>query len=124
MGASAAKAAIAPPGTPGVPILNSTLQARIVNMVPVVSGTPQADAKKVIMKLIRMDTASMLMVAPSGNVREAISSGTSNSSVAHLILIGRVAEEEQVPKAFKPAGAIFLKKATGLYFPINFTIPP
>ena len=124
MGARAAKAAIAPPGTPGVPILSKVLAARTVIMVSSVRGMPKAAAKKLIIKDIRILTASMLMVAPRGSVKEAISSGTSKDSTAHSIERGRVALEEQVENAFKLAGAMELKNLPTGIFPTRRTIPP
>ena len=107
--ASAANDAIAPPGTPGVPILKSVLLSNTIASIPKLTGTPQAFAKNTIIKDIRMDTASILIVAPRGKAMEEISLGTSSSS-AHLLLIGSVAELEQVPKAFRAAGITVAKK--------------
>ena len=70
-----------------------------------------------------MDTASMLIVAPSGNASEEISLGTSSSS-AQRLLIGSVAELEQVPNAFKAAGKIVTKNFLILHFPSVLTIRP
>ena len=70
-----------------------------------------------------MDTASILMVAPRGRAREDISLGTSSSS-AHRLLIGRVAELEQVPKALSAAGRAALKNAFTPHLPRTFTKPP
>ena len=124
MGAKAAKAAMAPPGTPGVPILSRVFAAKTVIMVSSVRGIPRAEAKKLIIKDIRILTASMLMVAPKGSVKEATSSGTSKDSTAHSIDRGRVALEEQVENAFKLAGAMEVKNLPTGIFPITLTIPP
>ena len=124
MGAKAAKAAMAPPGTPGVPILSKVLAAKTVIIVSSVRGIPKAEAKKLIIKDIRILTASMLMVAPKGSVKEATSSGTSKDSTAHSMERGRVALEEQVEKAFKVAGAMELKNLPTGIFPTNLTMPP
>lgn len=50
-----------------------------------------------------MDTASMLTVAPRGMVILVILLETPSSSSTHCLLIGMVAELEQVPKAFRAA---------------------
>ena len=120
MADSAAKQAIAPPGTPGQPMESRVLLSITVIIMPSVTSTPQALAKNTIMKDIRIDTASMLMVAPSGSASEEISLGTSMSS-AHRLLMGRVAEEEQVPKAFSAAGSTFLKNWPTGYLPMPLT---
>lgn len=120
---SAAKHAIALPGTPGAPMESSVLDSIITTIMLKLSSTPQALAKNTIINDIRMETASMLMVAPRGRDREEISFGTPISS-AQRLLIGSVAELEQVPKAFRPAGRIVLKNLPRGYFPINLTIPP
>ena len=68
--ASAANDAIAPPGTPGVPILSSVFDNNTIASIPKFISTPQAFAKNTIIKDIRIDTASILIVAPSGIVTE------------------------------------------------------
>ena len=85
---------------------------------------PQALAKNMIIKDIRMDTASMLTVAPRGMVILVILLETPSSSSTHCLLIGIVAELEQVPKAFRAAGMMALKNLTGLVLPRIFTDPP
>ena len=72
---------------------------------------------------MRMLTASILMVAPRGSAREDTSLGTPMSS-AQRLLMGRVAELEQVPKALRAAGMTFVKNSTTPYRPSSFTMPP
>ena len=85
---------------------------------------PHALAKNMIMNDIRMDTASMFTVAPRGMVILVILLDTPISSSIRCLLIGMVAELEQVPNAFRAAGSIALKNFTGLSLPMNFTEPP
>ena len=66
MVASAAKDAIAPPGTPGVPTESRTFARRMMIIRETLTWIPQAFAKNMIIKDIRMDTASILTVAPRG----------------------------------------------------------
>ena len=70
---------------------------------------PKAVAKNVIINDIKIETASILIVAPKGKVKDVISSGIPIFSEAHFNEIGIVALLEQVPNAFNPAGAISLK---------------
>ena len=123
MEASAAKEAMAPPGTPGVPMLSRVLLNRTTTSIPKLTSTPQALAKNTIMKDMTIDTASMLMVAPRGSAREDISLGTPSPS-AHRLLMGSVAELEQVPKAFSAAGITLAKKVRTPHFPMILTSPP
>ncbi len=123
MAESAAKEAMAPPGTPGVPMLSRVLLNSTTASSPKLISTPQALAKNTIMKLIRIDTASMLIVAPSGSAREDTSLGTPISS-AQRLLMGRVAELEQVPKALSAAGITLVKNCPTPYFPSSLTMPP
>ena len=74
---------------------------------------PHALAKNMIMNDIRMDTASMFTVAPRGMVILVILLDTPISSSIRCLLIGMVAELEQVPNAFRAAGSIALKNFTG-----------
>ena len=85
---------------------------------------PHALAKNMIMNDIRMDTASMFTVAPRGMAILVILLDTPISSSIRCLLIGMVAELEQVPNAFRAAGSIALKNFTGLSLPMNFTEPP
>ena len=85
---------------------------------------PQALAKNMIIKDITMDTASMLTVAPSGIAILVIWLETPISSSIHCLLIGIVAELEQVPNAFSAAGMIALKKRIGLSLPRILTDRP
>ena len=62
-----------------------------------------------IIKDIKIETASILIVAPKGRVNEVISSGIPIFSEAHFNEMGIVALLEHVPNAFNPAGAISLK---------------
>ena len=43
---------------------------------------------------------------------------------AQRLLMGRVAELEQVPKALRAAGMTFVKNSTTPYRPSSFTMPP
>ena len=86
--------------------------------------TPHAFAKNMIIKDIRIDTASMLTVAPSGIVILEIWFGTPSLSSTQLLLSGMVAELEHVPNAFSAAGMIALKNFTGLVLPRMLTVPP
>ena len=122
--ARAAKDAIAPPGIPGVPTERSTFARRIITIIEMLTLIPQAFAKNMIMKDIRIETASIFTVAPSGMAILVIWLETPISSSIHCLLIGIVAELEQVPNAFSAAGIIALKKRTGLSFPIIFTARP
>ena len=70
--------------------------------------------KNMIMNDIRMDTASMFTVAPRGMAILVILLDTPISSSIRCLLIGMVAELEQVPNAFRAAGSIALKNFTGL----------
>lgn len=124
MAARAVKEAIAPPGTPGVPIESRTFARSTITIVEMLTSISQAFAKNIIMNDMRMDTASILTVAPSGMTILVILSDTPKSSFIHFSLIGIVAELEQVPKAFSAAGRIALKKASGLAFPRTFTASP
>lgn len=110
MVARAVKEAIAPPGTPGVPMESSTFASKTMVMREMLMWIPQALAKNMIINDIKMDTASMLTVAPSGITILVILSETPKSSSMQVLLIGIVAELEQVPKAFNAAGRIALKK--------------
>ena len=124
MVASAAKEAIAPPGIPGVPTDRSTFARRITIIKETLTLIPQALAKNMIIKDITMDTASMLTVAPSGIAILVIWLETPISSSIHCLLIGIVAELEQVPNAFSAAGMIALKKRIGLSLPRILTDRP
>ena len=73
---------------------------------------------------MRMETASMFTVAPRGMAILVILLETPISSSMHCLLIGMVAELEQVPNAFNAAGSIALKNFTGLSLPMNLTAPP
>ena len=77
-----------------------------------------------IIKDIRMDTASMFTVAPRGMAILVILSDTPISFSIHCLLIGMVAELEQVPNAFNAAGSIVLKNLIGLSFPRSLIAPP
>ena len=122
--ASAANDAIAPPGIPGVPTDRRTFARRMMIIIGTLTCTPHAFAKNMIMNDIRIDTASMLTVAPSGIVILDIWFGTPSSSSTQLLLRGIVAELEHVPNAFNAAGMIALKNFTGLVFPRMLTAPP
>ena len=61
MVARAVKEAIAPPGTPGVPMESSTFASKIMVMREMLMWIPQALAKNMIINDIKMDTASMLI---------------------------------------------------------------
>ena len=122
--ASAAKDAIAPPGTPGVPTESSTFARRIMIIRGILTWIPQAFAKNMIIKDIRIDTASMLTVAPRGMAMLVIWLDTPISSSIHCLLNGMVAELEQVPKAFSAAGRIAFRNLSGLCLPISFTERP
>ena len=124
MVARAAKEAMAPPGIPGVPTDRSTLARRITIIVEMLTLIPQAFAKNMIIKDMRMETASMFTVAPRGMAILVILLETPISSSMHCLLIGMVAELEQVPNAFNAAGSIALKNFTGLSLPMNLTAPP
>ena len=82
---------------------------------------PHAFAKNMIIKDIRIDTASIFTVAPRGIAILVILLETPIPSSIHCLLIGIVAELEQVPKAFSAAGIIVLKKRSGLSLPITLT---
>ena len=73
---------------------------------------------------ITIETASILTVAPSGIAILEIWFETPSSFSTQLLLIGMVAELEQVPNAFSAAGMIARKNLNGLVFPRNFTAPP
>ena len=124
MVARAAKEAMAPPGIPGVPTDRSTLARRITIIMEMLTLIPQAFAKNMIIKDMRMETASMFTVAPRGMAILVILLETPISSSMHCLLIGMVAELEQVPNAFNAAGSIALKNFTGLSLPMNLTAPP
>ena len=124
MVASAAKDAMAPPGIPGVPTDRSTFARRIMIIMEMLTLILHALAKNMIMNDIRMDTASMFTVAPRGMAILVILLDTPISSSIRCLLIGMVAELEQVPNAFRAAGSIALKNFTGLSLPMNFTEPP
>ena len=122
--ASAAKEAIAPPGTPGVPTERSTFARRMITIIEMLTLIPHAFAKNMIIKDIRIDTASIFTVAPRGIAILVILLETPIPSSIHCLLIGIVAELEQVPKAFSAAGIIVLKKRSGLSLPITLTARP
>ncbi len=63
------------------------------------------------------------MVAPKGSAREETSLGTPISS-AQRLLMGRVAELEQVPKALSAAGMTLEKNCRTPYLPSSLTMPP
>ncbi len=77
---------------------------------------PHAFAKNMIMKDIRMDTASIFTVAPRGIAILVILLETPIPSSIHCLLIGIVAELEQVPKAFSAAGIIVFKNLNRAFF--------
>ncbi len=81
---------------------------------------PQAFAKNMIMKDIRMDTASIFTVAPRGIAILVILLEMPMPSSIHCLLNGMVAELEQVPKAFSAAGRIAFRNFSGLCLPISF----
>lgn len=85
---------------------------------------PHALAKNMIMKDIRMDTASIFTVAPRGIAILVILLETPMPSSIHCLLIGIVAELEQVPKALRAAGIIVFKNLNGLSLPIILTARP
>ena len=85
---------------------------------------PAAFAKNMIIKDIRIDTASILTVAPRGMAMLVIWLDTPISSSIHCLLNGMVAELEQVPKAFSAAGRIAFRNFSGLCLPISFTERP
>ena len=122
--ASAANDAIAPPGIPGVPTESRTLASRMITIIEMLTLMPQAFAKNMIINDIRIDTASILTVAPSGIAILLIWFETPSSFSTQRLLIGIVAELEHVPNAFRAAGMIALKNLTGLVFPMSFTAPP
>ena len=115
---------MAPPGIPGVPTERSTFARRITIIREMLTLIPQAFAKNMIIKDIRMDTASMFTVAPRGMAILVILSDTPISFSIHCLLIGMVAELEQVPNAFNAAGSIVLKNLIGLSFPRSLIAPP
>ena len=98
MVARAAKDAMAPPGIPGVPTDRSTFARRITIIMEMLTLIPHALAKNMIMNDIRMDTASMFTVAPRGMAILVILLDTPISSSIRCLLMGMVAELEQVPK--------------------------
>ena len=124
MVASAAKDAIAPPGTPGVPTERSTFARSTMTIMEMLTLIPHALAKNMIMKDIRMDTASIFTVAPRGIAILVILLETPIPSSMHCLLIGIVAELEHVPNAFSAAGMIALKNLIGLSLPITLTASP
>lgn len=97
---------------------------RITIIMEMLTLIPQAFAKNMIIKDMRMETASMFTVAPRGMAILVILLETPISSSMHCLLMGMVAELEQVPNAFNAAGSIALKNFTGLSLPMNFTAPP
>jgi len=66
--ASAAKDAIAPPGIPGVPTDRSTFAKSTSTIMEMLIFTLHALAKNMIINDIKIDTASIFTVAPSGMV--------------------------------------------------------
>ena len=104
-------------------MLSSALLSSTTASIPKLSSTPQAFAKNTTMKDMTIDTASILIVAPSGRARDDTSLGTPSSS-AHRLLIGSVAELEQVPNAFSAAGRTLAKNVPALHRPKTFTMPP
>ena len=84
------------------------------------NSVPVALAKNTIINDITIETASMLIVAPRGSASEEISLGTSISS-AQRLLMGRVADDDAVPKAFNAAGSTVTKNRFRLNFPIPLT---
>ena len=62
----------------------------------------------------------MLIVAPSGRIKDEISLETPSFSV-HSILIGSVPTEDALENANMIAGSISLKNVTGLIPPSAFT---
>ena len=66
--ASAAKDAIAPPGIPGVPTDRSTFAKSTSTIMEMLTFTLHALAKNMIINDIKIDTASIFTVAPSGMV--------------------------------------------------------
>ena len=67
-----------------------------------------------------MAVPSMLIVAPSGRIKEAISLEVPSFSV-HSMLIGSVPTDEALENANMIAGSISLKKVRGLIPQIVFT---
>ena len=124
MVASAAKDAIAPPGIPGVPTDSNVFARRIITIMDTLTLTPHAFAKNIIIKDMTMETASIFTVAPSGTAILEIWLDTPSSSSTHRLLIGIVAELEQVPNAFRAAGRIARKKRIGFTFPSTFAAVP
>ncbi len=111
---------MAPPGIPGVPTDRSTFARRIMIIMEMLTLIPHALAKNMIMNDIRMDTASMFTVAPRGMAILVILLDTPISSSIRCLLIGMVAELEQVPNAFRAAGSIALKKFHRAFFADEF----
>ena len=118
--ASAAKDAIAPPGIPGVPTDRSTFARRIIIIIDTLTLTPHAFAKNMIMNDITIETASILTVAPSGIAILEIWLETPSSFSTQLLLIGMVAELEQVPNAFSPSGFRHLLFTLSIFSALNF----
>ena len=91
----------------------------MITIIEMLTLIPHAFAKNMIIKDIRIDTASIFTVAPRGIAILVILLETPIPSSIHCLLIGIVAELEQVPKAFSAAGIIVLKKRSGLSLPIT-----
>ena len=81
---------------------------------------PHALAKNMIMNDITIETASILTVAPSGIAILEIWLETPSSFSTQLLLIGMVAELEQVPNAFSAAGFRHLLFTLSIFSALNF----
>ena len=82
---------------------------------------PATPAIKIVATTCINAVPSMLIVIPSGNMKDAISSDIPNSFSAVSIFIGRVAALEDVEKPNNATLAIFFAKIVGDSFVVTDT---
>ena len=105
---------IAPaPGAAGVPIEAIRASNPITIMFPIVTSYPALDAINIAAIICIIAVPFIFIVIPSGNVNEAISSLTPNSSTVVFVLSGKVAADEDVENPNKATLDIFLTKVIG-----------
>lgn len=113
---------IAPaPGAAGVPTEAITANRPIKINCGRCTVYPATPAIKIVATTCINAVPSMLIVIPSGNMKDAISSDIPNSFSAVSIFIGRVAALEDVEKPNNATLAIFFAKIVGDSFVVTDT---
>ena len=94
---------IAPaPGAAGVPTDDIKANRAITTMFPIVTSYPALVAMNIAAITCIIAVPFIFIVIPRGNINDAISSLTPNSSVVVFVFKGNVAAEDEVENPNKP----------------------